>query len=334
MSLDADVIVDRRRLRRKLTFWRVLAVIGVAIALIIGIGFAVGFQGSSKGRDHIARLDISGVITDNRKRLQLIDRLTKSDAVKGVIVAVNSPGGSTTGGEGIVEALTKLRARKPVVASIGTVGASAGYMIAISADHVIARRNSITGSIGVLFQFGNAQKLLQTIGVEMEAVKSAPLKAEPDFYTQTTPEVRAMLASLVKDSYDWFVDLVAERRALDHAVALDLADGRVFTGNQALDAKLIDQLGGEDAAKHWLVDEKGLDDRLPILDWKEDDGLSGLGFAESTAKLFGRGFAEAVFGVDSVRKLVLPEALMLDGLVSVWHAPSIAEANVTGGADQ
>ena len=335
MTFDADVIVDRRRLRRKLTFWRVLAVIGVAAAIIVAGAYAYGVKGGTKNRPHIARLEISGLITDDRDRLALIDRLTKSDAVKGVIVAINSPGGSTTGGEGVVEALAKLRAKKPVVAHIGTVGASAGYMIAIAADHVVARHNSITASIGVLFQYGNASKLLDTIGVHMEAVKSAPLKAEPDFYSETSPEARAMLASLVKDSYDWFVDFVAERRGLDPQTARALADGRVMTGNQALAAKLIDELGGEEAARQWLVSEKGLDEGLPVIDWRKDEPAFGeLGFTGKVAQLFGKGVAEAVFGTGAIRKIVLPEALMLDGLVSVWQAPSIAETQITGGANE
>lgn len=334
MTLDADVIVDRRRLRRKLTFWRVLAGIGIAVALIVGTGVALGVATPGKSAPHIARIEIAGVITDNRKRLQLIEKLAKTSQVQGVIVAINSPGGSTTGGEGLVEALDKLRAAKPVVAHIGTVGASAGYMTAIAADHVVARRNSITGSIGVLFQYGNAEKLLDTLGVEMEAVKSAPLKAEPDFYSPAPPEAREMLASIVRDSYEWFVALVAERRGLAPATARALADGRIYTGQQALEARLIDALGGEEAATAWMTREKSLPAGLPVLDWREDDGLPGLSLAGMVSQVLGRSLAQALFGVDSVGKLVLPEALMLDGLVSVWHAPSVAEAKFTGGADQ
>lgn len=334
MTLDADMIVDRRRLRRKLSFWRVLAVIGVAAAIIVGTALAFGVEGGGKSRPHVARLNISGVITDDRERLNLIDRMAESDAVKGVIITINSPGGSTTGGEGIVEAIAKLREKKPVVTHIGTVGASAGYMIAIAGDHVVARRNSITGSIGVLFQFGNAQKLLDTIGVKMEAVKSAPLKAEPDFYSEPSPAARAMLASLVKDSYDWFVDFVADRRGLSQSATRELADGRILTGNQALQAKLIDEIGGEDDALQWLVDEKGLASGLPVLEWRKADDLARLGIVGRVAHLFGKGAAEAVLGSGSLRKIVAPEALMLDGLVSVWQAPSIAEAEITGGANQ
>ncbi len=335
MTLDADVIVDRRRLRRKLTFWRVIAALGVVAAIIIGGGAALGLNEAGKSRPHIARVDVSGLIIDDRARLQMIEEIKKNPAVKGVLFAINSPGGSTTGGEGMVDAIAALRETKPVAAHIGTVGASAGYMIAIAADHVVARRTSITASIGVLMQFGNAKKLLETIGVEMDAVKSAPLKATPDFYSDTSSETRAMIASIVNDTYEWFVGFVSERRHIDMATTRKLADGRIMTGAQALEAKLIDEIGGENAAIAWLGRQDDVPANLPVITWKAKDGLADqLGLAGTAGRLFGQGVAEAVLGASELRKIVLPEGLMLDGLVSVWQAPSIAKAEVTGGANQ
>lgn len=332
MTLDADVLVDRRRLRRKLTFWRVFAAVVLAVAIVIAL--LTQFDPRARGRAHIARLSITGVIIDDRKRLQLIEKMAEASSVKGVIVSINSPGGSTSGGEGLLQALRKLAEKKPVVAHIGTVGASAGYMIAIAADHVVARRNAITGSIGVLFQFGDAQKLLETIGVNMDAIKSSPMKAEPNFYKPISPESRAMLAALVKDSYDWFVDVVAERRGLDRATALGLANGSVFTGHQAIENKLIDALGGEETAKQWLIDEKQVDPDLPVLDWKADDDLAGLPLSDSVSRILGQALSAAVFGKNDVTKMLFPEALMLDGLVSVWHAPGAGNATYGGGAGE
>ncbi len=335
MTLDADVIVDRRRLRRKVTFWRIIAAIGVVAAIIVAGGTAFSLNDGGKSRAHIARVEVSGLIIDDRARLQMIEKIRKSPAVKGVLFAINSPGGSTTGGEGMVEAIADLRGEKPVAAHIGTVGASAGYMIAIAADHVVARRTSITASIGVLMQFGNAKKLLETIGVQMDAVKSAPLKATPDFYSDTSPETRAMIASIVNDTYEWFVGFVAERRHIDVATTRQLADGRIMTGAQALETKLIDEIGGEKAAIEWLGSQDDVPADLPVITWKPKDGLADqLGLAGTAGRLFGQGVAEAVFGASELRKIVLPEGLMLDGLVSVWHAPSIANAEVSGGANQ
>ena len=152
-----------------------------------------------------------------------------------MIVAINSPGGTTAGGEELYEALSALRAKKPVVAVISELGASAAYMTAIAADRIFARRLSIVGSIGVLFQHVDAGKLLDTIGVDFDKVQTGPLKAEPDIDEPMVGEVRASLQSLVDDSFPWFVDIVAERRGLTRPETLALADGRILTGRQALD---------------------------------------------------------------------------------------------------
>src|SRR5690606_13054620 len=161
--------------------------------------------------------------------LELLDEIGRSNAVKGVIVAIDSTGGATAGGEALYEALLRLSAKKPTVATMGTVGASAAYMAAIGTSHVIARRPTLTGSIGVLFQYPEVSQLLDKVGVQMEEVKSSPLKAEPSPFKPASPEALAVIGSVVRDTYDWFVDIVAERRGLERSDALVLADGRIFT---------------------------------------------------------------------------------------------------------
>src|SRR5690606_21481527 len=159
--------------------------------------------------DHIAQLRIEGTITEDDDVIDLIDDLRTARQVKGVIVTVDSPGGTTTGGEAIFEAIRRLAEDKPVVAQVGTLAASAGYMIASATDYIVARQTSIVGSIGVLIEYPDVTALMDRIGVKMEAVKSSPLKAEPSPFTPTSPEARQMLAAMIRDSYDWFVDLVA-----------------------------------------------------------------------------------------------------------------------------
>jgi protease-4 len=327
MSVDIDALVDRRRLRRKVTFWRIATFAVIAIALVAGILYASGASELSKRTAHVARIPVEGVIIEDRKTLKMIEKIAKSDAVKGVVISINSPGGSTTGGEALYEALRGLSEKKPVVAEIRTVGTSAGYMVALAADHIVARYNSITGSIGVLFQFGNIQKLLDTVGVEMEAVKSAPLKAEPDFYSQTSPEARAMLQSLVEDSYDWFVGLVAERRALDPAKARELANGRILTGHDALSEKLVDGIGGEDAAIAWLESERGVAKDLPVVTWSTNENLEELPFASRVSREFGKGIGSVLLDPINDAKGLIPRGLTLDGLVSVWQASDAADNN-------
>jgi len=194
---------------------------------------------------------------------------------------------------------------------ISELGASAAYMTAIAADRIYARRLSIVGSIGVLFQTINAGKLLDTIGVGMDKIASGPLKAEPDINKPMSSEVRASLTSLVTDSFGWFVDIVAERRKLDRPTALGLADGRILTGRQALDDKLIDAIGGEADAVAWLESEKKIPADLPVVSRfpLPDKGWGGI------SKWLGSE-ARAAIGLN-------PDGpVALDGLVSLWQVGS------------
>ena len=151
-----------------------------------------------------------------------------------MILAIDSPGGTTVGGESIYEEVRKLAADKPVVAEVGTLAASAGYMIASASDHIVARKTSIVGSIGVLIQYPDVSGLMDKVGIKLEEVKSSPLKASPSPFKPTNDDERAMVRKLILDSYDWFVGIVAERRKMTRSEALALADGSIFTGRQAL----------------------------------------------------------------------------------------------------
>jgi protease-4 len=324
MSMTADQIVDRRRLRRKLTFWRV---IGFLAVLVLLAGAIIFFSGNGAlprvTGPQIARITVNGFIATDHREVQLLDRLAKDDGIKGVIVAIDSTGGSTTGGEELYEGLRKLAQAKPTVATIGTVGASAAYMAAIAADHIVTRRTSLTGSIGVLFEYPEVDQLLDKLGVSMNEQKSAPLKAEPSPFHPPSDEAKAMLDSVIKDTYAWFVDIVAERRHLDRSQAEMFADGRIFTGRQALDAKLTDEIGGEDVALAWLG-TKGVDTKLPVRDWEpaRDRGFSlSLSNAAVLWIIDALGISPDLIK-DGVLGQILPENLRLDGLKSVWQASS------------
>jgi protease-4 len=332
MSLTADQIVDRRSLRRKLSFWRVVAFVALALAIVAAIVFAAGRDRLTGWLSpQIARVTISGFITEDRDQLELLDRIAKADAVKGVIVEIDSTGGATAGGEALYEALRRLSDKKPTVATMGTVGASAAYMAAIAADHVIARRTTITGSIGVLFQYPEVSQLLDKVGVQMEEVKSSPLKAEPSPFKPASPEALAVIGSVVRDTYDWFVDIVAERRNLERGDALILADGRIYTGRQALDAKLIDEIGGEEQALAWLA-TKGVDAKLPIRDWEPADRSRGFFSADMALIWIARQLGIAPGGADALIDGTLRDRLKLDGLLSVWQGPGVGALDPAEGA--
>src|SRR4051812_23247250 len=278
MSFDADLIVDRRRMRRKLTFWRVVTLF-IAIVAVVGAGLAFSNRGAITGGPGggIARVNIDGLIRSNRPRSEALKRLSESNA-KAVIVHINSPGGTVAGSEELFDSLVKVRDKKPMVVVVDGLAASGGYIAAIASDRIMAQQSSIVGSIGVIFQYPNFTDLLKTIGVQVESIKSSPLKASPNGLEPTTPEARAAVEALVKDSYDWFRSLVRERRGLDQAALDRVADGRVYTGRQALELKLVDALGDELAAVDWLSKEKGIDPKTPVRDYRLNPRFGDLPF--------------------------------------------------------
>ncbi len=307
MISEAELIVDRRRLKRKLTLWRILAVL-----LAIGAIAALVWQaGGRKLEHHVARISIEGIITGDQKTLDLLREVRDADQVKGVILRIDSPGGTTAGSEAVYDALRRISEKKPVVAVMDTVAASGGYITAIATDHIVARGNTITGSIGVIFSFPEISKLLDTIGVRMEELKSGDLKAEPSPYRPVSDKARSVSMEMVQDGYEWFTGLVAERRSLPLPRVKELSDGRVYTGRQALEVKLIDELGGEEKAVAWLETEKRLAAGLPIADWapKSATGRTGLGFAAGPVLRF--------LGLEGLENAVA--RAKLDGLLVLWH---------------
>jgi protease-4 len=319
MSLDSDVIVDRRRIRRKLTFWRVAAAV-VAIAAVVAVGMiAAGGRGSLATSGSIARITIEGLIRSDSERVEALERLEKSQAAA-VIVHINSPGGTTAGSEQLYDALVRLKAKKPLVVVVEGLAASGGYITAIAADHIVAQQSSLVGSIGVLFQFPNFSELLKTVGVKVEEIKSSPLKAAPNGFEPTSPEARAAIDALVKDSYAWFRGLVKERRGMDDALLEKVADGRVFTGRQAVDLKLIDGLGDEKAAIAWLVAEKKITSDLPVRDYKLNPRFGDLTFLRTAAAV-----ALDALGLNSIARQVeragvvqAVDRLGLEGMLALW----------------
>ena len=321
MSLDSDVIVDRRRIRRKLTFWRVTAVL-VAIAAIVTVGMvaAPGARSKLTASGSIARVNIDGLIRSDRERVEALERLEKS-SVAAVIVHINSPGGTTAGSEQLYDALTRLKAKKPLVVVVEGLAASGGYITAIAADHIVAQQSSLVGSIGVLFQFPNFTELLKTVGVKVEEVKSSPLKAAPNGFEPTSPEARAAIDALVKDSYAWFRGLVKARRGMDEAMLEKVADGRVFTGRQAVELKLVDAIGDEKTAVEWLVANKNVKKDLPVRDYKLQPRFGDLTFLRTMASvtLDALGLTTIARNIEQSGVTQAVDRLALDGMLALWQ---------------
>ncbi len=280
---NADMLVDRRKLKRRLNKWR-----GIALALLI-----TGFFGyvalnekiaASLGiSDQIARIEISGVILEDHARAVLLKQIAKSPSVKAVLVRINSPGGTTTGGEALYEQLRLIAKDRPVVAVFGTMATSAAYMSGVAADHIVARGNTITGSVGVIMQWAEVSAMMNKLGIAMNEMKSGNLKAVPSPFSPLDEEGRALTQDMIDESHKWFVDLVAKRRGINPDQIPGFLKGRVFSGRQALTYGLIDTVGGERQALDWLEAVKKIDKTLPVIDWQQDSEDQGglLGWARA-----------------------------------------------------
>lgn len=320
MATDAEFLIDRRRLRRKLSLWRVVG-IGSLIVAVAAIGFRTGLHRGTFSitgeQSQIARISIGGFIAGSDATTKLIKRVEESNAVKGVVLSISSPGGTTTGSEELYRNLRALAEKKPMVAFVEGTAASGAYITAISSDHIVARETALVGSIGVLFQYPELSGLLDKIGVKVEAVKSSPLKAEPSGFAPTSPEARAALAAVVDDTYAWFKGLVAERRKLNEQELAVVSDGRVFSGRQSVPLKLVDELGTERQAIAWLEREKNVTRNLPVKDWKP--------MAESRFKMWSAlGSVARTLGLDSVASHLNvigeeTEAHSAGGLLALWR---------------
>jgi protease-4 len=296
--MDADAILDRRRLKRRLALWRTLAIVAV-----IGLVAALAAKLVIPPSEHVARLNVAGLIIEDADRDEVLADLVEDEAVRALVVRINSPGGTTAGSEELFQGLRRVAEKKPVIAVIGTIGTSGGYIVAAAANHILARETSLTGSIGVILQTAEFTGLLEKLGISAEALKSSPLKGQPSPTEPMTDEARQALGVVLGDSYSWFVELVRERRQLSPEEAKLVADGRLFTGRQAVANKLVDGIGGEREARTWLEAERDISSTLPMIDVE-----------------YGRRASAIARSTDSLAEKVLSfEPLILDGLVSVWQ---------------
>lgn len=287
--LERDFYEERRRKWRRSAFWRGVL---VTLLLLVGLIAVAGIWGGdlSRQRAHVARFEVTGLITDDRDRDQLLADLAEDANARAVIVAINSPGGTTAGSEALFDSLRRVAERKPVVALIGEMAASGGYVAAIAADHIVARGNSLTGSIGVIMEYPDLTEAMSRLGIGWETVRSSELKAEPSPFRPTSPVARALDEAMVADSFAWFRGLVGARRALAGPALDAVATGGVFTGRLAEANGLIDEIGGEAEAIDWLESREPTLEGLDVVDWDvthDGRGVEGiLGRIAATTGIF------------------------------------------------
>jgi len=297
--MDTDAFIDRKQLKKRLVIWQISA-ISAMVGIVI---FLIGNFSSIRNSDHIAVLKISNIIVDDATRSKALINVAKDKSIKALIVHIDSPGGTVVGGEALYLHLREVAENKPVVAVISNLATSAGYMAAIATDRIFARQSSITGSIGVIIQTTDITVLLKKLGIKAESIKSAPLKAQPNPLEPMNENTRLATRLVVKDIFNMFINMVVVRRKMDKEKVKELADGRIYTGRQAVRNGLIDAIGGEKEALNWLSTAKSINSQLPLKLMRFNQKT---GFFEKILKRF-------------IGNILISDRLRLDGLVSLWQ---------------
>ena len=232
-------------------------ILGICLLLLIGVVFFAliyvlsllkGEGGSLRLQSKIGVVLIEGVIADSREIIEQIDELNDDDGIRAVVLRINSPGGGVAASQEIYRAVRKLQTKKKVIVSMGSVAASGGYLIAAAADRIVANPGTVTGSISAVMHFADVQELMKKVGVRSSVIKSGKFKDIGSPVRDMTAEEKQLIQGIVDDIYDQFVRTIAEDRKIPLEQVQSLADGRIFSGRQALQLKLVDELGSlEDA---------------------------------------------------------------------------------------
>ncbi len=307
MAISSDTLLERLHLKRQLTIWRLLTIGAIIFFLVILIERKENI--SPVTGDFIARVNIEGVIVDDHNLMKLLKKVEENDSARALIVSLDTPGGTAVGGEALYQRLKDISEKKPVVAVMRTMCTSAGYMAAMGADRVFAMDSTLTGSIGVIMQTAEITRLAEKLGINPITVKSGTNKAAPSFAEKFTPEQRKIIQAVIDDFYEVFLGIVADSRDMDIEEVRKISNGgRVFTGRQAHQAKLVDEIGGFDEAMTWLKEKKEIDENLDIREMKVKRDYDNV--FEKLSEMV---------GIPSLNK----SGLHLDGLLLIWQPSAL-----------
>jgi len=268
MSVTPDYLIERRQIKSRLLIWKLTAIALIGIVFFLVCKYLAPEEALPMNEDYIASVLIDGIILEDEKRDKKLKKIINDSHIKALIVNVNSPGGTVVGSEKIYNILRKISEKKPVVIVMGTMAASGGYLISLAGDYIVSYNGTITGSIGVILQTAEITDLAQKLGITFNNFKSSELKGTPNPTEKLTEAVRLAIMENVEDTYNFFLELVAERRKMPLEEVKKLADGRVYSGRQALKLKLIDSVGTEDTALKWLQEERKIDTKLTVKDYQ------------------------------------------------------------------
>jgi len=261
----ADEHIEHSPRRRPFRTFLLVAGVGLGLLLLINIFFPdIDFS----GEDRIALIRVEGVILDSQATIEELKRFSENPTVKAIVLRIDSPGGGVVPSQEIYDAVRRVRNKssKVVIASMGSVAASGGYYIAAATDRIVANPGTLTGSIGVIMEMANVEGLLQKIGVEGVVVKSGKYKDVGSPLRKMSDEERGLLQTVMDDVHKQFIEAVAEGRALEVGDVQALADGRIFTGRQAKEAKLVDELGDLDDAIQLAADVVGIEGEPKVVE--------------------------------------------------------------------
>jgi protease-4 len=242
----------------------------VALVVLSSVfGRFISEDGLGDSREKIALVEVSGQIFDSKDIVRQLSKYRRDDDIKAILLRIDSPGGAVAPSQEIYDEVLRVRAdNKKIYASMGSLAASGGYYIAVAADRVFANPGTLTGSIGVIMAFGNAEKLMEKIGLEPQVVKSGKYKDVGSPARKMTAKERIYLQRVVDDVHQQFIDAVAKGRNITTKEARKLADGRVFTGRQALKLKMVDEMGGLEDVIVKLGEAAGIEGRPKVI-WEE-----------------------------------------------------------------
>lgn len=304
MEIQPDTLVAQRRWRKQARFWRLAAVI-ITIVLVFFVFQNTSYYNKITVNEHIIRIRINGIIFDDILLTKSLESIANNPKIHAVILVIDSPGGTSLGGESIYRKLRMIsKSGKPVVAIIRTMGTSAGYTVALGADRIYALKTSLVGSVGAIIRTADLTELMKKIGVRSQTYRSGKIKSFPSLVEKTPLEANILIQNAVNDVGDWFVQTTIDRRKLTKRKAKEVASGRIFTGRQALNYNLIDEIGEEKDALRWLWQEKGVKKGLAIIEAENE---------RTPVKL-----PNIFYSI--IEKNLNKGILSLDGLLSVWQA--------------
>lgn len=258
-NLIKEYIIDNYLLKKRARRWKYLALSIIIVFMIVSF---VKFLPTKT--DYIGTIDIEGTLYEDKLREQVLSDLKDDDYLKALIVNINSGGGSVVGSEKIYNALKDIATKKPVIAVLGTMATSGAYLVALSADHIIAYNGTLTGSIGVIMQSPEVTELADKLGIKFNNFKSSELKASPNLFEKLTTKAKEAIMFSIDDASDYFINLVAVNRNLSSEQIKEITLGKIYTGRQALKLNLVDQIGTSKDAILWLKINKGVNIDLKI----------------------------------------------------------------------